>query len=152
MSRKFFTKEEDFSNLSNTVNEKISSPNVATIGQILSVKAVDENGKPTDWEVVDKPESSSLGNIKIAYGSTNFNANGNNLDESSASVSFSKTGFTKIPTVIGIVYNPSSYNGYIVHIKSISKTSCSFNIVTVSSTTSGAGYTNKSLYWIAIGE
>lgn len=134
------------------LNNKISSPNTATVGQILSVKAVDENGKPTKWEVVDKPESSSLGNIKIAYGSTNFNAYGNNLSSSSASARFSKAGFTKVPTVIGIAYNSQDGIGYIVHISSISKTSCSFNITTVSRTTSGAGYTNESLYWIAIGE
>ena len=152
MAKEYFAKEEDIDILRDDVDKKISSPNVAKVGQILSVKAIDENGKPTEWEVIDKPESSSLGNIKIAYGSTNFYAYADNLASSGASVSFSKTGFTKVPTVIGIAHNSQDGIGYIVHISSISKTPCSFNITTVSRTTSGAGYTNESLYWIAIGK
>ena len=35
------------------LNEKIDTPSVASIGQTIVVKAVDENGKPTDWECVD---------------------------------------------------------------------------------------------------
>lgn len=31
----------------------VPRPATATVGQILSVKAVDENGKPTEWEAVD---------------------------------------------------------------------------------------------------
>jgi len=31
----------------------IPTPTTAQVGQILAVKAVDENGKPTDWETVD---------------------------------------------------------------------------------------------------
>ena len=37
-----------------TLNNKITSPSTATVGQVLIVKAVDDNGKPTEWETVDK--------------------------------------------------------------------------------------------------
>ena len=33
--------------------EAIPIPQTASVGQVLAVKAVDENGKPTEWEVVD---------------------------------------------------------------------------------------------------
>lgn len=36
----------------NKLNDKIDSPNIATAGQLLSVKSVDENGKPTEWETM----------------------------------------------------------------------------------------------------
>lgn len=36
-----------------TLNNKITSPQTAEVGQVLSVKAVDDAGKPTEWEVVD---------------------------------------------------------------------------------------------------
>ena len=34
----------------------IPTPESATVGQMLVVKAVDESGKPTEWETVDMPE------------------------------------------------------------------------------------------------
>lgn len=34
----------------------ILTPNTAKVNQILSVKSVDANGKPTEWETVDVPE------------------------------------------------------------------------------------------------
>lgn len=43
--------------ISVAVAEKITAPTTASVGQLLAVKAVDENGKPTEWEVVDMPES-----------------------------------------------------------------------------------------------
>ena len=36
------------------LNQKISSPKVAEVNQLLSVKTIDENGKPIEWEVVDR--------------------------------------------------------------------------------------------------
>lgn len=33
--------------------KKVTAPEVATVGQTIVVKAVDENGKPTEWECVD---------------------------------------------------------------------------------------------------
>ena len=33
----------------------------ATVGQTIVVKAVDEYGKPTEWEVVNMPDSVSIG-------------------------------------------------------------------------------------------
>ena len=38
----------------------IPTPTTAQVGQLLSVKAVDENGKPTEWEAVD-PEANTSG-------------------------------------------------------------------------------------------
>ena len=35
------------------LNTKITIPATAEVGQLLSVKAVDENGKPTEWEAVE---------------------------------------------------------------------------------------------------
>lgn len=36
----------------------VSAPATADVGQTIVVKSVDENGKPTEWEAVDFPESS----------------------------------------------------------------------------------------------
>lgn len=46
--------------LSEQIEEKITTPTTATVGQILSVKEVDENGKPIDWEVVDMAASGGI--------------------------------------------------------------------------------------------
>ena len=48
----FATKEET-SQLSEQIADKVTSPNTAEVGQVIAVKAVDENGKPTEWEAVD---------------------------------------------------------------------------------------------------
>lgn len=37
------------------LNEKITIPSQAAVGQVFSVKAVDANGKPTECECVDLP-------------------------------------------------------------------------------------------------
>lgn len=36
-----------------SIAKTITSPTIAEVGQILVVKAVNENGKPTEWECVD---------------------------------------------------------------------------------------------------
>ena len=41
--------------------EAIPIPQTASVGQVLSVKAVDENGKPTEWEVVEIPSGGGGG-------------------------------------------------------------------------------------------
>lgn len=41
--------------------EAIPIPQTASAGQVLSVKAVDENGKPTEWEVVEIPSGGGVG-------------------------------------------------------------------------------------------
>lgn len=38
------------------MSNNISSPNTASVGQTLVVKAVDETGRPTDWETVNLPK------------------------------------------------------------------------------------------------
>lgn len=35
------------------ISDKITSPKTAEIGQVLAVKAVDDSGKPTEWDVVN---------------------------------------------------------------------------------------------------
>ena len=49
------TNTKDIETLNQTVSEKITSPNIAEVGQVLVVEEVDENGKPTSWKVTDAP-------------------------------------------------------------------------------------------------
>lgn len=42
--------------------DAIPVPVAAKVGQLLSVKAVDDNGVPTEWEVVDLPDDIGSGN------------------------------------------------------------------------------------------
>ena len=46
--------------INSKLNEKISNPLTATVGQILEVEEVDENGVPTKWIAVDKPTDVDL--------------------------------------------------------------------------------------------
>ena len=41
----------------------IPLPSTAQVGQLLSVKAVDENGKPTEWETVDMPTDGHINSL-----------------------------------------------------------------------------------------
>lgn len=45
--------EDDLEQLSEEISDKVTSPDVAKVGQVIAVKAVDENGKPVEWETVD---------------------------------------------------------------------------------------------------
>lgn len=47
------TLESILEKIENTLSEKISSPSSAKVGQNLTVKEVDENGKPVSWKCVD---------------------------------------------------------------------------------------------------
>lgn len=47
---------ETVSQLSEAMADKVTSPSVAEVGQVIAVKAVDENGKPTEWEAIDPPQ------------------------------------------------------------------------------------------------
>ena len=47
--------------LSNNILDKISPPTTAEVGQMLIVKEVDESGKPTKWECVDRTHYSEGG-------------------------------------------------------------------------------------------
>lgn len=46
-----------------SIDEKITAPNIASVGQTIRVKIADESGKPTEWEAVDMPS----GGGKTAY-------------------------------------------------------------------------------------
>ena len=39
-----------------SISGEIAAPETAEVGQVLAVKAVDQSGKPTEWEAVDLPE------------------------------------------------------------------------------------------------
>jgi hypothetical protein len=47
--------EQLLDNVVDSLNNKVTSPEAATVGQTIVVKAVDENGKPTKWEAADFP-------------------------------------------------------------------------------------------------
>lgn len=47
------TNKDDGSVKLATVDEVVPAPSTASVGQVVAVKAVDENGKPTEWEAVD---------------------------------------------------------------------------------------------------
>lgn len=47
------TDETSHSDIRNAIADKIPTPPTASIGQTIVVKSVDENGKPTEWEVVN---------------------------------------------------------------------------------------------------
>lgn len=59
LATEWATKKE-LTEISSKIEEKITTPTTATVGQILSVKEVDENGKPIDWEVVDMAASGGI--------------------------------------------------------------------------------------------
>lgn len=42
--------------LSDAVDNKITRPNTAEVGQTIVVKSIDENGQPTEWEAVNFPK------------------------------------------------------------------------------------------------
>ena len=52
----------------------ILAPATASIGQTIVVKAVDENGKPVEWEAVDMPDASASKNEFILNSSTEGSA------------------------------------------------------------------------------
>lgn len=47
--------EQLLDNVVDSLNNKVNSPETATAGQTIVVKAVDENGRPTEWEATDFP-------------------------------------------------------------------------------------------------
>lgn len=50
--------KKNTSDISQLSEDKITSPATATVGQILAVKAVDESGKPTEFEAVNQSGAS----------------------------------------------------------------------------------------------
>lgn len=47
------TNRDDGSKRLATVDEVVPAPATASVGQVIAVKAVDEDGRPTEWEAVD---------------------------------------------------------------------------------------------------
>lgn len=67
---------------------KIQAPSAAEVGQTIVVKAVDENGKPTEWEVADIPseweiinEITTAEEVSGITISTDLNGNAYELEE-----------------------------------------------------------------------
>lgn len=59
------------------VLDYIPSPDTAEVGQTMVVKAVDENGKPTQWEVADLPTNTTFADYElIAFGTTTEEVDG----------------------------------------------------------------------------
>ena len=53
MNKKVYASQDYVNDLVTNITDTIPVPSIATVGQIVAVKAVDENGKPTEWETVD---------------------------------------------------------------------------------------------------
>lgn len=49
--------------LSEEISDCVIAPTTATVGQVITVKVVDESGKPTAWEAADFP--SGCGNFDL---------------------------------------------------------------------------------------
>ena len=47
--------EDRLENYEKLLKEKIDLPLTAEVGQQLIVKAIDDNGRPTDWECIERP-------------------------------------------------------------------------------------------------
>lgn len=61
------TNKDDGSVKLATVDEVVPAPATASVGQVIAVKAVDEDGRPTEWEAVDvKPKTwEKIGEIVV---------------------------------------------------------------------------------------
>lgn len=60
MSDWISTHEESAAAMNTAIQSKIAVPQTAEIGQILAVKAVDGNGKPTEWETVNPSDDTKI--------------------------------------------------------------------------------------------
>lgn len=73
----------------------IPTPSTATVGQTIVVKAVDENGKPTAWEAVDKTDEVNHGRIlaevNFTEDSTGVTVTDINADVTELTVAFRAT-------------------------------------------------------------
>lgn len=67
-----YAKQSEVDELSEAIGDKIPSPDVAEVGQVIAVKAVDENGKPTEWEAVDM--TSGGGSVQTDWNQTDETA------------------------------------------------------------------------------
>lgn len=56
---------EDISSLS---EEKIDNPETGAVGQLLAIKSTDENGRPTEYEPIDAPETDTSKLEKAVFG------------------------------------------------------------------------------------
>ena len=70
-------------------------PATAQVGQLLSVKAVDENGKPTEWEAVDFPSEE----WEVIFGPEYVNGSG-----ASCVTEVEAEGTTKVTQALGAYY------------------------------------------------
>lgn len=60
ISKFYWEYEEDINNIKTSLESTIQPPETASVGQTVVVKAVDENGKPTEWEAADFPVSGEV--------------------------------------------------------------------------------------------
>lgn len=64
--------------LAEQLDKKISSPTIAEVGQVIVVKAVDENGKPTEWKTEKKIGKNGSGANSETFNNSSNVASGNN--------------------------------------------------------------------------
>lgn len=69
MSDWISTHEESAAAMNTAIQGKITTPQIATVGQLLSVKAIDNDGKPTEWECIDKGNGGGTAD-QITYSNT----------------------------------------------------------------------------------
>jgi len=62
-------KPDENGNVAVPIPESITPPAAAAVGQTIVVKAVDENGKPTEWEAADFPKGASI-DVTASVGQT----------------------------------------------------------------------------------
>lgn len=66
------------------LDQKVSNPNFANVGQTIAVKSVDEDGKPTEWEAVDMPSGGGGSSTMIV--TVDGNVNGSKASHTSLQI------------------------------------------------------------------
>lgn len=111
-------------------------PSTAAVGQTITVKAVDENGKPTEWEAVDMP--SVIYFYHGYFGDANTNATYELFD-----AAFDR-GYENTPIDITELYEGTYYKG---RVSFITKSTGAYNVFYyISGSQSDMGTTLKRMF------
>ena len=111
------------------IDEKVTTPNTASVGQTLVVKSVDETGRPTDWETVNLPKQMI---VNITIDENNNPIVDKTFDEI-------KEAYDSGIDVICSIYDGISFR-YIYHLNVIDNDSACFSNVSVSDQDVRNGY------------
>lgn len=63
---------KEVSQLSATVNDKVTNPTTGKAGQIIAILTVDENGKPTSYQAIDKPSGAEISTEELQEAVNNY--------------------------------------------------------------------------------